>query len=107
MVEKLSSVAAARHPPRYARPLVSGAGPGGAGDEFSSLGKIAHPADGGRGVGHRRQELAGDAKAEGKPIVHMVSARASANGLLLGPRKTDAKSNEIAAIPAISCAPWS
>ena len=29
-----------------------------------------HPADGGRGGGHRRQELAGTAQAEGTPIVH-------------------------------------
>jgi predicted transposase YbfD/YdcC len=47
------------------------------------------------------KSLRGTAKAEGKPIVHMVSAWASANNLVLGQRKTDAKSNEITAIPAL------
>jgi predicted transposase YbfD/YdcC len=47
------------------------------------------------------KSLRGTAKAEGKPIVHMVSAWASANNLVLGQRKTDAKSNEITAIPQL------
>ena len=41
------------------------------------------------------KSLRGTAQAEGTPIVHMVSAWASANNLVLGQRKTDAKSNEI------------
>lgn len=37
----------------------------------------------------------------GKHAIHMVSAWASANGLVLGQRKVDAKSNEIMAIPEL------
>jgi len=47
------------------------------------------------------KSLRGTAASEGKPIVHMVSAWASANNLVLGQRKTDAKSNEITAIPEL------
>lgn len=39
--------------------------------------------------------------AKGKPAVHMVSAWASANGLVLGQVKTEEKSNEITAIPLL------
>ncbi|NJR51819.1 MAG: ISAs1 family transposase [Leptolyngbyaceae cyanobacterium CSU_1_3] len=39
--------------------------------------------------------------ANGKGAIHMVSAWASANRLVLGQRKVDAKSNEITAIPAL------
>jgi predicted transposase YbfD/YdcC len=37
----------------------------------------------------------------GKEAIHMVSAWASTNGLVLGQRKVDAKSNEITAIPQL------
>ncbi len=37
----------------------------------------------------------------GKEAIHMVSAWASANGLVLGQRKVEAKSNEITAIPEL------
>ena len=47
------------------------------------------------------KSLRGTAGSDGKPIVHMVSAWASANNLVLGQRKTDAKSNEITAIPEL------
>lgn len=47
------------------------------------------------------KSLRGTAASEGKPLVHMVSAWASANNLVLGQRKTDAKSNEITAIPEL------
>lgn len=47
------------------------------------------------------KSLRGTAGAGGQPIVHMVSAWASANSLVLAQRKTDAKSNEITAIPAL------
>lgn len=40
-------------------------------------------------------------KSNGKSAIHMVSAWASANGIVLGQRKTDAKSNEITAIPEL------
>jgi predicted transposase YbfD/YdcC len=40
-------------------------------------------------------------KGLGKQAIHMVSAWASANGLTLGQRKVDDKSNEITAIPAL------
>jgi len=40
-------------------------------------------------------------KGLGKAAIHMVSAWASANGLVLGQLKTDEKSNEITAIPAL------
>jgi len=40
-------------------------------------------------------------KSLGKAAIHMVSAWASANGLVLGQLKTDEKSNEITAIPAL------
>jgi predicted transposase YbfD/YdcC len=40
-------------------------------------------------------------KGSGKAAIHMVSAWASANGLTLGQRKVDDKSNEITAIPAL------
>lgn len=40
-------------------------------------------------------------KGAGKNALHLVSAWASANGVLLGQRKVDAKSNEITAIPAL------
>jgi hypothetical protein len=36
-----------------------------------------------------------------KAAIHMVSAWASATGLVLGQRKTEAKSNEITAIPLL------
>lgn len=39
--------------------------------------------------------------ASGAPAIHMVSAWAAANGLVLGQLKTDVKSNEITAIPAL------
>jgi DDE_Tnp_1-associated/Transposase DDE domain len=45
--------------------------------------------------------LRGSRTTDGKSIVHMVSAWASANSLVLGQRKTDAKSNEITAIPEL------
>lgn len=38
---------------------------------------------------------------KGKQALHLVSAWASANGVLLGQRKVDDKSNEITAIPAL------
>lgn len=37
----------------------------------------------------------------GKEAIHLVSAWASANGIVLGQRKVDAKSNEITAIPEL------
>src|SRR6185369_2088615 len=37
----------------------------------------------------------------GKKALHLVSAWASANGVLLGQRKVDEKSNEITAIPVL------
>jgi predicted transposase YbfD/YdcC len=40
-------------------------------------------------------------QAIGKDAIHMVSAWASANGISLGQRKVDDKSNEITAIPAL------
>ena len=40
-------------------------------------------------------------RADDKGAIHMVSAWASASGLVLGQLKTDAKSNEITAIPAL------
>jgi len=40
-------------------------------------------------------------KGAGKEAIYMVSAWASANGLVLGQRKVDDKSNEITAIPAL------
>ena len=41
------------------------------------------------------------ARGTGKQALHMVSAWASANGVVLGQRKVDTKSNEITAIPAL------
>jgi len=40
-------------------------------------------------------------KSIGKDAIHMVSAWASANGVMLGQRKVDGKSNEITAIPEL------
>ncbi len=40
-------------------------------------------------------------KSNGKSTIHMVSAWACANGIVLGQRKTDEKSNEITAIPEL------
>ena len=40
-------------------------------------------------------------KSSGKGAIHMVSAWASANGITLGQRKVDDKSNEITAIPEL------
>ena len=40
-------------------------------------------------------------QASGKSAIHMVSAFASANRLVFGQIKTDAKSNEITAIPKL------
>jgi predicted transposase YbfD/YdcC len=45
--------------------------------------------------------LRGARASGGKPIVHMVSAWANANNLVLGQRKVEAKSNEITAIPKL------
>lgn len=47
------------------------------------------------------KSLRGSGTTAGKPIVHMVSAWASANNLVLGQRKVDDKSNEITAIPKL------
>jgi predicted transposase YbfD/YdcC len=41
------------------------------------------------------------AKGRGKRAIHMVSAWASENGVVLGQRKVDTKSNEITAIPEL------
>jgi predicted transposase YbfD/YdcC len=41
------------------------------------------------------------AKGTAKRAIHMVSAWATANGVVLGQRKVDTKSNEITAIPAL------
>lgn len=41
------------------------------------------------------------AKSRGRRVIHMVSAWATANGVVLGQRKVDTKSNEITAIPAL------
>ena len=41
------------------------------------------------------------AKSRSKRAIHMVSAWATANGVVLGQRKVDTKSNEITAIPAL------
>lgn len=43
----------------------------------------------------------GHDQGKGKAAIHMVNAWASANGIVLGQRKTDAKSNEITAIPEL------
>lgn len=40
-------------------------------------------------------------KSNGKSAIHMVSAWACANGIVIGQRKTDEKSNEITAIPEL------
>jgi predicted transposase YbfD/YdcC len=40
-------------------------------------------------------------KSNGKSTIHMVSAWASANGIVIGQRKTDDKSNEITTIPEL------
>lgn len=40
-------------------------------------------------------------RSNGKAAIHMVSAWASANGIVMGQRKTDDKSNEITAIPEL------
>jgi len=40
-------------------------------------------------------------KSNGKSTIHMVSAWAGANGIVIGQRKTDEKSNEITAIPEL------
>lgn len=40
-------------------------------------------------------------RSNGKSAIHMVSAWACANGIVLGQRKTDVKSNEITAIPEL------
>lgn len=40
-------------------------------------------------------------KTNGKAAIHLVSAWASANGIALGQRKVDAKTNEITAIPEL------
>lgn len=45
--------------------------------------------------------IRGSRQAGGKAIVHMVSAWASENNLVLGQRKVDSKSNEITAIPKL------
>jgi len=47
------------------------------------------------------KSLRGTGSGDGKSLIHMVSAWASANNLVLGQRKTDAKSNEITAIPEL------
>jgi hypothetical protein len=45
--------------------------------------------------------LCGTREAGKKKLVHMVSARAEGNGLVLGQRKADEKSSEITAIPKL------
>lgn len=47
------------------------------------------------------KSLRGARQGAGKAIVHMVSAWAGANNLVLGQRKVDDKSNEITAIPKL------
>ncbi|HZL49556.1 MAG TPA: ISAs1 family transposase [Terracidiphilus sp.] len=70
------------------------------------MGFVDCQADGGRGGGHRRQDAAGSLGAkqkrpDKKAIVHMVSAWANTNSLVLGQRRVDEKSNEITAIPKL------
>jgi predicted transposase YbfD/YdcC len=48
--------------------------------------------------------LCGTRETEKKQLVHLVSAWASANNLVLGQRKVDEKSNEITAIPKLLAA---
>src|ERR1017187_3020237 len=48
--------------------------------------------------------LCGTREAGKKKLVHMVSAWAESNGLVLGQRKVDEKSNEITAIPKLLAA---
>jgi predicted transposase YbfD/YdcC len=48
--------------------------------------------------------LRGTRNRDGKALVHMVSAWANANNLVLGQRKVDDKSNEITAIPRLLAA---
>jgi hypothetical protein len=45
-------------------------------------------------------------KGRAKRAIHMVSAWATANGVVLGQRKVDAKSNEITAIPPSYWTSW-
>jgi predicted transposase YbfD/YdcC len=52
------------------------------------------------GIDGKTLRHSGD-KGRGKAAIHMVSAWASANRLVLGQRKVDDKSNEITAIPAL------
>ena len=52
------------------------------------------------GIDGKTLRYSGD-KGCGKAAIHMVSAWASANRLVLGQRKVDDKSNEITAIPAL------
>ena len=52
------------------------------------------------GIDGKTLRHSGD-KGCGKAAIHMVSAWASANRLVLGQRKVDDKSNEITAIPAL------
>ena len=58
----------------------------------------------GKAVAIDGKTLRGTREAGKKRLVHMVSAWASANNLVLGQRKVDDKSNEITAIPKLLAA---
>jgi hypothetical protein len=65
------------------------------------VGFVDCPVDGERSGGHRWQTLCGTREAGKKALVHMVSAWASTNSLVLAQRKVDEKSKEITAIPKL------
>jgi hypothetical protein len=70
-----------------------------AGEVVAIDGKTGVPSDRSSSVGWKT--LCGMREAGKKALVHMVSAWASANNLVLAQRKVDEKSNEITAIPKL------
>jgi predicted transposase YbfD/YdcC len=70
-----------------------------AGEVVAIDGKAGVPSDRSSSLGWKA--LCGTRESGKKTLVHMVSAWAEGNGLVLGQRKVDEKSNEITAIPKL------
>ena len=101
VAEDVSDPALGHTVARYVQPCVCGAGSAGTGKGLRGVGFLDCEADRGEVVAIDGKALCGTRETGKKAIVHMVSAWAEGNGLVLAQRKVDEKSNEITAIPKL------